>query len=314
MVLSLTMMHDAHLAASPDDCLATKCAHDSLMHWNTATKLFNIVLSKPIPTSYKDAIWATGALLGTASMAYMESADPEKAWPLKVPDPNDLDWLRLSEGKRAVWQIAEPARPESIFHHLGKLMSHADRPDWTTQPPDFAAIPPQHARLFDITPESTLGSNLYYLPLLILRRLRDTRITRDNLLAFLHFLLYMPTEFRNLLELKDPRAMLLLLWWFRKVQEGEHALWWITRRARVEGRAIEIWLESFYGGEEGLMALYERVRGGGQESGTVSVGRGDQDAASGHWWHGEGEAAKVVRDWAKEKGGGGVGFYVGCGK
>ncbi|KAJ4303579.1 hypothetical protein N0V90_002478 [Kalmusia sp. IMI 367209] len=264
MVLSLTLMHDAHLAASPNDDLSTKCEKASLMHWSTATKLFNNMLSRPIPPSYKDAIWATGALLGTASMAYIESSKPENAWPLKPPDPNDLDWLKLSEGKRAVWKIAEPDRPESMFYQMGKQMNHMQRPDWVVNP-DFDSLPPHLARLFDITPTSTVEENIYYLPLLCVRRTQELTLTQDLVIPFILFLLYMTPDFRALLELKDPRAMLLLLWWFRKVATGHNDIWWMARRARVEGKAIEIWLDRWYGGEEGLMKMFERLRGGGNE-------------------------------------------------
>lgn len=294
MVLSLTLLHDAHLTTSPTSNLALDFQKASLTHWNTATKLFNALLSRPIPPSYRDAIWATGALLGTASMAYIESSDPAHAWPLKAPDPNDLNWLKLSEGKRAVWQIADPTRPDSMFHSLGKNMNHLSRPDWVLHP-DYSSVPPRLARLFDITPEDTVESNIYYLPLLCVQHTELLMLTHELILPFIRFLLYMTPEFRALLELKDPRALLLLLWWFRRVEGGQADLWWMTRRAKIEGKAIEIWLERWYGGEEGLMQMFERVKGGagGRLEGEIL---GDDPAG----------VLKGCTGWARERASSGV--------
>lgn len=270
MVLSLTLLHDAHLAPHPPSSLLSS----SLSHWTTATTLFNALLSRPIPASHRDPIWATGALLGTASMAYLESASPLEAWPLKSPDPNDLNWLRLSEGKRAIWTLADPSRPESIFHHLGKSMSHLVQPGWLTAP-DFATVPGRLARLFGITRGDTPQSNVYYVPLLCVLEMGEAPLTQEVVVPFLRFLIHMEPEFRALLERKDPRGMLLLRWWFRRVEGGD--VWWMVRRARVEGRAIEIWLERWYGGEEGLMRMYEELRGEGR--GEVGVEGEMEDAA-----------------------------------
>ncbi|KAF1979786.1 hypothetical protein BU23DRAFT_496671 [Bimuria novae-zelandiae CBS 107.79] len=289
MVLSLTLLHDVYLTTSSPSDLATEHERKALMHWNTATKLFNNLLSRPIPPSYRDAIWATGALLGTASMAYVESSDPANAWPLKPADPNDLDWLKLSEGKRAIFKIADPSRPESMFCRLGKQMNHLQRPAWIDHP-DFNSIPPRLAKLFDITPTSTPESNIYYVPLICVQEMQGFTLTHESVMPFIRFLIYMTPEFRSLLELKDPRAMLLLLWWFRRVEGGVADLWWMTRRAKIEGRAIEIWLDRWYGGEEGLMQMFERVRGG------------VRDGAVGDAWFDD--PAMVLMDcagWAKER-------------
>lgn len=277
MVLSLTLMHDAHMITTPTSDLATTYQKSSLTHWNTATKLFNNLLSRPIPPSSRDAIWATGALLGTASMAYIESSKPEHAWPLKASDPNDLSWLKLAEGKRAVWQIADPSRPESIFYQQARHMNHLRHADGDADP-DFSSIPPRLAKLFDITPTSTIESNVYYLPLICVQRTQVLTLTREFVLPFIRFLIYMTPEFRAMLELKDPRAMLLLLWWFRKVEGGPADLWWMTRRAKIEGRAIEIWLDQWYDGEEGLIQMFERVRGSAREDSSVDACSPDDPA------------------------------------
>ena len=266
MVLSLTLMHDAHLAKESPARTATH-TRNALQHWNTATKLFNTVLSNPIRPAARDAIWATGALIGATVFAYVESPDPFASWPLKPSDPNDLDWLKLSEGKKAIWKVADPLRPDSIFHSMSKEYSFSDMPQWI-EANDLSSLPTELLGIFDITPESTVLSNVYHLPVLILARLHDMMPTHDNVLNFLYFMGYMTATFRDLLEAKDHRALLLLGWWFKKLQDGE--LWWLTSRSRIEGEALRIWLERWYG--EGVLSeLFETVarkRGNRSECGT----------------------------------------------
>jgi hypothetical protein len=242
-------MHDAYLlstSTSPNPSLTAALTHASLQHWNTATHLFNVVLSRPIAPESRDALWATAALIGTNVFAYVEAPvdDVSQAWPLKPADPNDLDWLRLTDGKKAIWKIAQPAREDSIWSYAARehAFEHA-YPEDTCSP--FSAVPADLKRLFGIDDDSTLQNNPYYLPALILVRLPDKGPPRrENLLHYLHFLAYMTPGYKDLLERKDPRALLLLRWWFKLVEESE--LWWLKKRAVVEGRAVQVWLESYW--------------------------------------------------------------------
>lgn len=63
----------------------------------------------------KDALWGTSALLGAGTFATIEATSAEEAWPLKRPGLSDLDWLKMSEGKNAVYRLAEPTREDSAF-------------------------------------------------------------------------------------------------------------------------------------------------------------------------------------------------------
>lgn len=253
MVLSLTLMHDAHLSTPQSEETGAKFHHASLRHWNHATQLFKYVLSNPIPPSYRDAVWATGALLGAASFAYVEASKPEQAWPLKPPEPTDLDWLKLSDGKKAIWQVADPTRPESIFNSIATKMTPVRVEDCIAEA-DLSFLPQHLKQLFGITPQSTRDNNVYYLPIIMLSRLHGLTLNHDNVIEFLLFMAFITEHFKTRLEVKDPRALLLLLWWFRKLECG--SLWWLQKRARLEGRAVEMWLERYYGGEAGLADTY----------------------------------------------------------
>jgi hypothetical protein len=255
MLLSLTLMHDAYLLEPISPQTAASHQTLSLQHWHTATTLFNAVLSRPVPDSYRDAVWATGALLGAAVFAYVEPSCPEEAWPLKPADPSDLDWLKLGEGKKAIWKVANPTRPDSVFRDMAKYLNHLRLPAWAAEP-DFAAVPNCWKRVFNINADTTIHNSPYCFPVIVLSRLHGLTASHDTIIEFLAFMAYMPVEFKMLLECKDARAMMLLMWWYRKLEHGE--LWWIKKRAAVEGRAIEMWLERWF----------ESGRNGGYRAGS----------------------------------------------
>ena len=240
MLLGLTLMHDADLSMSFSPASATKQKHASLQHWNVATQLFNQILAQDIPPSYRDAVWATGVHLGAASFWYTESTNPNKAWPLKPSEPDDLAWLKLGEGKRHLWRVADPTRPDSLFSSVMKYRPCLNPPMWMTSN-DLSRITEQLKPLFNINEYSTTKNNVYHLPVLILSRLQDVRLTHDNVLNFLYITAFITPEYLALLEIKDIRAVFIMGWWFRMLKDGE--LWWMARRAKVEGAAVSIWLQ-----------------------------------------------------------------------
>jgi hypothetical protein len=239
MLIGLTLMHDADLSLPHSPALAAKQQHTSLQHWDLATTQFHAIIARPIPPEYRDAIWATGVHLGAASFWYIESTDPQLSWPLKPDEPNDLSWMKLGEGKRHLWRIADPTRPDSLFSSVLKYRPCSSPPDWMENN-DTSLIPERVKSEFNITRASTPGNNVYHLPALILSRIQHMRLTHQNCLNFLYFTAFVTPEFLCLLEVKDAHAVFLLGWWFKMIVDGK--LWWMARRARIEGRAVRIWL------------------------------------------------------------------------
>jgi hypothetical protein len=62
--------------------------------------LLNDKLSTSIEPSERDALWACAGLLGALSFSSIQAKTPEEAWPLKPSSPSDLEWLKMSEGRR----------------------------------------------------------------------------------------------------------------------------------------------------------------------------------------------------------------------
>lgn len=243
MLLSVTLMHDSHLENPSAGGTTTNSSQAALEHWNVASELFNSVLSKPIPPSYRDAIWATGVFLGAASFWSIGSTNPYKVWPLKSPEPDDLSWLRIGEGKKHLWRLAQPLRSDSIFSGLVKDHSCLTVPQWAAMETPLDSASCLAARVLKILGIDTLSedsSNVYSLPVLALAKCPNVKLTQENALKFLYVMAVITPEFCELLEVKDMKAIFIMGWWYILLTTGD--LWWMSRRARIEGEAIRIWL------------------------------------------------------------------------
>jgi hypothetical protein len=242
MLLSLTLMHDADFAATRLPSTVSQTKRASLQHWNTASKLFNNILAAPIRPHQQDAIWATGVVIGAAAFWFVNSDKVEEVWPLKPDEPDDLGWLRLGEGKKALWKISQPTRADSMFRNIllfRQAYCHSE-PDWARKPDATVSIPQRVKQIFNVTPTSTVDNNVYLLALITISRLQNKRLRHDNAIDFLLLLVFLPPELISLLESKDTRAVFLIGWWFKLMSDGD--LWWAVSRAKIEGRAVRIWL------------------------------------------------------------------------
>lgn len=262
--LALTLLHDMCLASSSaEQQQRFPPAHRAALafHWYHATALFHQKLAagpRALSGSDRDALWTSAALLGAATAAWVGALEPESAWPLREPGVMDLDWLKMSDGKKAVWEIVDPSRTESIYHPLLEALKGPGLsiPDGSAPIPPFI-LPPAFYALCNIMPESCSSpeTNPYHVAVSIIAQLIPLSLNDDTVLHFLAFISQMDPSFRRLLEAKDPRAMLLLAWWYGKV--CIRGSWWLQRRAVVEGQAICIFLERECGSDEDMMSLVE---------------------------------------------------------
>ncbi|KAF2845422.1 hypothetical protein T440DRAFT_511599 [Plenodomus tracheiphilus IPT5] len=245
MVLGVTLMHDADLALDHSPTHSTRQKHASLRHWSLGTSQLNKVLTQPIPPSYRDAIWATGVHIGAASFWYTESTtNTTQAWPLKPSEPTDLSWLKLGQGKKHLWRLAQPTRSESLFHDVLMMRQHRtcfDPLHHTDSNSDDVSLVPERVRhALGMGVGSGGVENVYYLPAVMISRLQGQVLTHGTALLFLRVTSHLSPEFYGLLQKKDARAVFLLGWWFQTFEKGE--VWWMARRAKVEGEAVRVWL------------------------------------------------------------------------
>lgn len=249
VVQTLTAIHDRYLSASPNSGQTIT----EVYRLSRAAALFNRKLSAPIQPPDCDALWATAALLGIIAFSSIEASKPEEAWPLRNPEPSDLEWIRMSESKMAIWNITNPLRPDSVFHTLadeyktGYLVSAVPRSG-------IEGIPSVFIQLYGLDNSSSTDNSPYHAAVHAFAPLLSIECDQSTIARFLSFICHMHLDFKRLLEQKDPRALLLLSYWYAKVC---HSVWWIERRATLECQATCIYLERHHAGETAIQELLQ---------------------------------------------------------
>lgn len=247
-VLTFTLMHDRYLSATP----YAKQSTTEAFHLYQGAALFNSKLSKPIQPSERGALWATAALFGTITFCHIEAKTPEEAWPLKPPSSSDLEWLRMSDGKKEIWKITQPLTADGVFQALAPANMNDSLPTSSTVP-ELDALPSEFIELYSLEATSTPSHNPYHAAASALAQALKIDCHYSTIMNFLSFISHMHPDYKQLLERKDPRALLLLACWYGKVCQSRH--WWIWRRAALEGQAICIYLEKYHRHETDIQKL-----------------------------------------------------------
>ena len=178
--------------------------------------------------SLKDAMWAGSVSLGCVAFFCVEGDTPSEVWPLKPPGPLDLDWLKISDGKKEVWRVANPLRADSVYNVVANEHINILAP----RSPE-AELPEGWKELWDGKP--------YRLAAGIVGELIHAECNRITVLAFLAFIARVEGEFLTALFNRDPKAMLLLGVWYAKL--CPYRSWWTMRRSVLESQAICMYLE-----------------------------------------------------------------------
>ena len=255
-VMALVVKHDRAMHSSSYEAPTTFETY----HGYQAAKLLNQKISYPLLPDERDAVGAVGGLLGAWTMASIEAPIPEAAWPLKPSSLDDLQWLKIGEGKKQLWRIADPLRPESCFRtFFEEYLNESHTTDQTELAVD--KLPPQLLELCDLKVISNANNNPYYRAVQILAGLRGTECNQFNCLKFLSFVTDMHQDYIDLLENKDARALLLMAIWYAKVCCYQ---WWIANRATMECRAICIYLERYHAKVSAIqdLLLFPKMRCG----------------------------------------------------
>ncbi|KAF7553659.1 hypothetical protein G7046_g7030 [Stylonectria norvegica] len=163
----------------------------------------------------------------------------------------------MSDGKKVVWEIADPTRVESVFHPLIADMSSRNVPAGYL-PVAPGALPEPFYELCGLTSTSSAETNPYHVAASILAQLMPQTIDDDNLLLFLTFLSQLDQNYRTLLTAKDPAALLLLVWWYAKVVVLP--TWWMQRRTIMEGKSLCLYLERSFKDQPEVLGLLNYPR------------------------------------------------------
>lgn len=256
MVQAVTALHDRILSPNPNP-YQTRA---ELYHASRAAALFNEKLSRPLQAEDRDPLLATAVLLGIASMSWMEASSAEEAWPMTLPNPSDLDWIRISRNKEAVWNLTDPLRWGGRFRLMAEAqVRNQEAAQITISQMGLEELPGKLLALCEVDEYSTIDSNPYLSALQGLAPAMAVESVRANLLVLLSFLGRIDGDYQQLLKKKDPRALLLMAYWYAKIKG---TMWWLDRRSMLEGAAICMYLERYHAEKLEILDLlsYPKMR------------------------------------------------------
>jgi hypothetical protein len=121
--------------------------------------------------------------------------------------------------------------------------------------PKLEALPSGFIDLYAFDAMSTNDNNPYYGVASALAHVLGSDRIQLIILNFLYFIYGMRPDYKRLLEQKDPRALLLLAYWYAKV--CQYQLWWAWRRASLECQAICMYLESYHRRDTDILTLLQ---------------------------------------------------------
>jgi len=222
-------------------------------HFYHGVTVFKNKLFHPFNPREKDALWAAAALIGASAFANIQTTSIEESWPLTPRSAHDLDWLKLTSGKMAIYQLSNPKRPTSVFKNTPTAVDLFVLPTQDIEQ-YVANLPPKFVELYGLDKSSTIESNPYHAAASILAQVLPLETTPENIAKLVSFVGLPNPTYHRLLEDRDPRALLLLAYWYAKTVECRQQ-WWLSRRACLQGPAICSFLETAFARNPELIEL-----------------------------------------------------------
>jgi hypothetical protein len=185
----------------------------------------------------------------------VEANKPEEVWPLN--SASNLDWLRLTEGKKAIWKLTDPTRPDSIFQPISCDLLIYTSPN-TASMAELEKLPTSLFRLCSFDDKSLHSDNPYYQPASLLAQTLHIECVSDNMGRLMSIFGCMNMEYKRLLQKKDPCAMIILGYWYAKMCHCQ--MWCSWRRAYLESQAICKYLLQNYEGFEDVTASAKDIQ------------------------------------------------------
>jgi hypothetical protein len=236
-------MHDRYLGIG----IGTEQSTAVAFHWSQGAALMNQKLSTNIESSELDALWACAGMFGLLAFSSFEGKTKEEAWPLR-DSSSDLEWLKLCEGKKEIWKIANPLREDSVFHSI--IPNFLGEPSPISDP-RLLKLPLELIELCRFKKPIRQDINPYLAPACFLAQIIDLECDGQNLALFLGFFGRMQHDYKQLLKNKDSCALLLLTYWYAKM--CQYRQWWVWRRAVLECQAICKYLRLHHSDDDNIL-------------------------------------------------------------
>ncbi|KIW11236.1 hypothetical protein PV08_10536 [Exophiala spinifera] len=240
LVQSMTALHDRFLAGKA----IAKQTPDENYHMAQGLRGVQAKLSHPLKAEDRDALFVSASLIGVITFFYIEAESMGDVWPLA---DGDLSWVSLSDGKRAIWRATNPLRADSVWRPIAEFY---ERDFMSGQQVTPAQVLSPFDHLCSERDDSIDAlTNPYHKTAKYLISLLGLEMNDATWIRFLAFICHVDPPFKQLLEAKDPWALLMLAYWFMKICRGA---WWASTRAVVQGQAICLYLERHHADDQDL--------------------------------------------------------------
>lgn len=230
-------------------------------HWYHGAALFKNNLHKATLLRQEDSaklspkigqgFYLASVILSVAAIANVDSESPAHAWPMKQPEPLDLDWLQLTQGQRAVWKIADTFSPGALFERLQDDYGWRDATLGVLRPHGLPKAMYSRLELAGATEKT----NPYYTAAAVLSQILHLETHEGNLFYMFNFVMRLEPPYRQLLQQRDPRALLLLGYWYCKM--APFPTWWLRRRCVIEGLAVCEYLRQTHTDDDEMLHLLD---------------------------------------------------------
>lgn len=226
-------------------------------HLGRAAALFKDRLTKQdIQTADRNAIWTTASLLNHMSSSALNTWDPEQSWPLATMSDPHLEWFNMSRGLFTIYQISSPIEPGGLFHGLLHKPEHEYLiHKWKQDSREgIDGIPFSFISLCELNVSSNAENNPYHAAVRALIEIWDMEHNKYTAFRFMSFISLLRPEMKDLLQQKEPRALLILAYWYTKMFDLH---WWLHQRSVVECTAICVYLARYHSSDRLLMDMLQ---------------------------------------------------------
>ena len=207
-------------------------------HWQQAIDLYSKEIRAGVGIHNMDALFSTFMLIGVLSFS-VDEYNPGNSWVFSDA-PDGLNWLMLQGGLRYLIEQTNPWLYRSIWFDSFK-QSYDENVDFHDERPGRVDLHPELADLCEIDDTTTVDSNPYHWPLRMLSNMLHLEQSPKNFPKFVPFMGRLLPDYLELLQEKDPRALLIFSWWLALMCSVKN--WWLETRIHSECVAICMSLE-----------------------------------------------------------------------
>lgn len=248
-LLTVTLMHDRFLSPKHN---YERSAVEAYHCYRASTSLQE-QLARSLGLAEQAALWTATALLGIIVFAQLDAGTPDEVWPLTPCSTPNVDWVRIGQGKSGVYKITTLLHDDPVFGPL-TIIHNPEKEFKLTTGLTLGQLPLPFIRLYGL--DDNIGEVNHYRPALVrLARVLDPKCHPVQVVMDFWAFTNMSPEFKALLDDRDPRALLILAYWYMRV--NQLGVWWLRPRTVLEGRAICAYLEQCHSGDPDLRSLLQ---------------------------------------------------------